>query len=121
MSQDQSSLPELTAVPEVLAQTGQLVVRLAAGKQEVEASQRLRVGLLGPGVLNGFEAAKQITRAQQAGAPPIIAFSANSYDTDIRRCEEAGMAGHLTKPIDLADFHEMLAKIAGQRKKREAA
>jgi len=42
VSQDQSSLPESAAVPEVLAQTGQLVVRLAAGKDEVEASQRLR-------------------------------------------------------------------------------
>jgi len=109
----------------LLTRGGHELVRACDGRQAVELALEADFDLilmdLHMPVLNGFEAAKQITRAQQADAPPIIAFSANSYDTDIQRCEAAGMSGHLPKPIDLADFHEMLVKVARQRKKREAA
>jgi CheY-like chemotaxis protein len=53
-------------------------------------------------VMNGLEAAK-IIRAMpraDAGSIPIVAMTADAYSDDIRRCKDAGMNAHITKPID---------------------
>jgi two-component system sensor histidine kinase EvgS len=53
-------------------------------------------------VMNGLEAAK-IIRAMpraDAGCIPIVAMTADAYSDDIRRCRDAGMNAHITKPID---------------------
>ena len=52
-------------------------------------------------VMDGLEATRQI---RAGGGPnagvPIIAISANVLDAQRRACSEAGMTGHIAKPID---------------------
>lgn len=54
--------------------------------------------------MDGLEA----TRALRARgyARPIIALTAHADEADVARCLDAGMDGHLAKPVD---FHQMAA------------
>ena len=54
-------------------------------------------------VMDGYTAAQAIRRlpdARLAGIP-IIAMTANAFQEDIRKAEEAGMNGHIAKPLDI--------------------
>ena len=39
---------------------------------------------------------------------PIIAMTANAFDEDRRKSKEAGMNGHISKPIDVAELFRVL-------------
>ena len=54
--------------------------------------------------LNGHEAAAMIRSMERLDAQtvPIIAMSANSFKDDIQRSMDAGMNGHISKPVDPA-------------------
>ena len=62
-------------------------------------------------VLDGIEATRRL-RAQ-GYRRPIVALTANAMQEDIRRCEEAGCDGFLSKPIDRARFSATLARFLG--------
>jgi CheY-like chemotaxis protein len=62
--------------------------------------------------MDGYEACRRIRelekqRARKEAEPglrgqvPIIAMTANAYREDVARAKEAGMNGHLAKPIDI--------------------
>ena len=53
-------------------------------------------------VMNGYEAAKMIRSMDREDAKeiPIIAMTANAFTEDRKKTEEAGMNGHISKPID---------------------
>ena len=53
--------------------------------------------------MNGYDATREIRALDREDAKtvPIIAMTANAYKEDILRAEEAGMNGHLSKPIDI--------------------
>ena len=53
-------------------------------------------------VMNGLDASRAIRALERpdAGTVPIIAMTANAYDTDVQNCLDAGMNAHLPKPID---------------------
>ena len=60
-------------------------------------------------VMDGLEATRKI---REAGCTiPIYALTANAYAEDLARCREAGMDGHLTKPIDIAQLMSTLDKV----------
>ena len=40
---------------------------------------------------------------------PIVALTADALETGKRACQEAGMDGFLTKPVDPAELEEMFA------------
>ena len=66
-------------------------------------------------VMDGIEATKVI-RAMKDERPdaaciPIIALSANAFKDDVDKCLEAGMNGHMSKPIDMAELTAGLAEI----------
>lgn len=63
-------------------------------------------------VMNGHEAARAIRALEDGrGAElPIVAVSANAFAEDIKASEEAGMNGHIAKPIDLKILEEALNK-----------
>ncbi len=56
--------------------------------------------------LSGIETTKIIRSFNQK--IPIIALSANSYESDIEACYEAGMNLHLSKPIDQNELFDSL-------------
>ena len=62
----------------------------------------------------GIEAARRI-RADEiaAGRPrtPIVALTADVLETGKRACQDAGMDGFLSKPVDPAELDSMLAEI----------
>ena len=64
-------------------------------------------------VMNGLEATKVIRGTQgrdDLRKIPIIALTANAYDSDVRACLDAGMNEHLSKPIDKRLLFEALAR-----------
>ena len=54
-------------------------------------------------VMNGYEACRAIRGLQRPDAAeiPVIAMTANAFAEDIQASLEAGMNGHVAKPIDL--------------------
>ncbi len=42
---------------------------------------------------------------------PILAMSANAYMQDIQKCCEAGMNGHISKPLYLEDLKDRIIQI----------
>lgn len=54
-------------------------------------------------VMNGYEAARAIRSGghKRAKTIPIVAMTANAFDEDIKKSEEAGMNAHIAKPIDM--------------------
>jgi CheY-like chemotaxis protein len=53
-------------------------------------------------VLDGIEAAGRIRSMERADAKsiPIIAMTADAFEDDLKQCRQAGMNGHVLKPID---------------------
>ena len=64
-------------------------------------------------IMNGYDATRAIRRLEdpEKANIPIIALSANVFDDDKRQSKEAGMNGHLGKPIDLDEIFEMFATV----------
>ena len=61
-------------------------------------------------VMDGFEATRTIRQMFPDKRIPIIALSANAFDEDRRKSFEAGMDGHLAKPIVIAQLEDALKK-----------
>ena len=62
--------------------------------------------------IDGLEATKIIRSSQRADAKTIkiYALSANAYPADIEKSINAGMNGHLMKPIDINEIINILTK-----------
>jgi two-component system, sensor histidine kinase and response regulator len=62
-------------------------------------------------VMDGLRAARAI-RAEDGPNrdTPIVALTAHAFAEDVRRCLDAGMNGHLTKPLRRADLAATLAR-----------
>lgn len=61
-------------------------------------------------VMNGYESAKAIRALddKERSSVPIYAMTADIFSDDVRRCREAGMDGHLSKPIDIEKVLEII-------------
>ena len=64
-------------------------------------------------VMNGWDAARAIRALDDPvlSEVPIIALSANAFESDIRTSRESGMNAHLTKPFDVPLLLESIGKI----------
>ncbi len=90
------------------------------GKRAVEIFQNSEAGsfdvilmdIMMP-VMNGLDAARAIRALDHPDAKtiPIIAMTANAYDEDVRNAQEAGMNGHLAKPIDTKMLYRTLDEL----------
>ncbi|MBQ6154045.1 MAG: amino acid permease [Ruminococcus sp.] len=62
--------------------------------------------------MNGYEAAKAIRDLPDPAKAsiPIIAITANSFDTDREKAREAGMNSHISKPFDPVDLVATISK-----------
>ncbi len=66
-------------------------------------------------VMDGRQAATEIRRLknQELAQIPIIALSANAFESDKRMSIESGMDAHLTKPIDIPLLLETIGSVSG--------
>ncbi len=64
-------------------------------------------------VMDGYEATGAIRELpdERKASVPIIAMTANAFSEDIRKATEAGMNGHIAKPIDVKLMLELLSGI----------
>lgn len=64
-------------------------------------------------VMDGYEATRQIRALEDSDVAgiPIIAMTANAFNEDKKAAMEAGMNGHIAKPIDVSKLLEILWEI----------
>jgi len=94
----------------VCAEDGQAGVNVFAESAENEYDAIL-MDIRMP-VMDGIEATKAIRRLERPDAEtvPIIAMTADAYEDDVKRCLDAGMNGHMAKPIDPDTLYRTLAE-----------
>ena len=63
--------------------------------------------------MDGYKAASIIRHLPDVGKSgiPIVAMTANAFAEDRKKAFEAGMNGHIAKPIDASKIKETLAEI----------
>ena len=63
-------------------------------------------------LMNGYDAARCIRSSEHpaAGTIPIIAMTANAFTDDVQAAFDAGMNGHLAKPIDVEVLYKTIAR-----------
>ena len=63
-------------------------------------------------VMNGYDAAAAIRSLKRADAKtvPICALTADAFATDAARARSVGMNDHISKPIDMKHFYDVLLK-----------
>lgn len=104
---------------DLLEDLGVSVICARDGQEAVDIFEKMEAGsldlilmdLMMP-VLDGYGATKKIRLSQKKDASriPIIALSANAFAEDVRRSKNAGMNGHLAKPINIPLLKQTLAK-----------
>ena len=64
-------------------------------------------------VMDGYEATRSIRALPDPAlaAVPIIAMTANAFHEDVTRAEEAGMDGHIAKPLNIPDMMATLGRV----------
>ncbi|MDR3755639.1 response regulator [Enterocloster sp.] len=69
-------------------------------------------------VMDGYRATQAIRSSghPRAGSIPIIAMTADAFHEDVVRATEAGMDGHLAKPIDPERLYQTLAERLAEEK-----
>ena len=68
--------------------------------------------------MDGIEATKAIRSLNRDDAKriPIIAMTANAFESDIDECTKSGMNGHITKPINPDRLYEVMADVLSNNK-----
>ena len=64
-------------------------------------------------VMDGYMATKKIRNLEDSDLAniPIIALSANAFEEDRKTSADAGMNGHLAKPVNVSELLKMLCKL----------
>ena len=64
-------------------------------------------------VLDGYMATNKIRNLEDSDLAniPIIALSANAFEEDRKASADAGMNGHLAKPVNVSELLKMLCKL----------
>lgn len=68
-------------------------------------------------IMDGYDAARAIRALPDAGRAdvPIVAITANAFEEDRRKCFEAGMDGHITKPLRVNELTRQLGEILAKK------
>ncbi len=110
---------------EILKELGVIVDSAPDGKVAVEKMQNALPDEYTPilmdiqmPVMDGREATRAIRSIDNPALAkiPIVALSANAYESDKRESIAAGMDAHLTKPLDVGELVNTLAEILRTRR-----
>ena len=65
--------------------------------------------------MDGYEATRRIRSLDVPAAKeiPIIAMTANVFKEDVEKCLNAGMNGHIGKPLDATELIDLLTVYLG--------
>jgi len=105
---------------EILSDFGFLLERAEDGVQCVDMVQKADAGYYDVILMdvqmpnmNGYEATRAIRQLDDPKKADIviIAMTANAFEEDTRHSHEAGMNGHLAKPIDVTQLMQTLARV----------
>ena len=63
-------------------------------------------------VMDGYEATRRIRGigTEYCLNVPIIAMTANAFENDVQKGKEAGMTDHISKPINIEVFYNVIQK-----------
>lgn len=104
---------------ELLSYVGLVVDTAENGKEAVEMMEKAPPGAydlifmdMQMPVMDGCTAAIQIRALPREDVKtlPIVAMTANAFTDDRRKTREAGMNGHLAKPVDLEQLQQILER-----------
>ena len=119
MAEDNDLNAELATV--MLEDAGMAVTRAFDGKEAVELFKNhpqgtydiILMDIMMPN-MDGHQAAKTIramgTERPDAATIPIIAVSANAFAEDIKASLDSGMNGHVSKPLNMEEVTDTIAK-----------
>ena len=73
-------------------------------------------------VMDGYEAARAIRELPDARLSkiPIIAMTANAFKEDEEAAKEAGMQGHIAKPLDMDAMRRTIMEVLGSQSEVES-
>ena len=101
----------------LLTEAGFVVEMAVNGKEAVEKAETgdydvILMDIQMP-VMNGYEATAAIRAFadEKRARVPILAMTANAFSEDVQAARDAGMDGHLAKPIDIPKMMETLTEI----------
>lgn len=71
-------------------------------------------------VMNGYEATRKIRSLDHPDAESVIilAMTANAFAEDVQEAADAGMDGHIAKPVDMKLLYSTVAELLKKRKKQ---
>lgn len=114
-----SELLEMSEITSQRAENGQICVDMLTDAPE--GTYDLVLMDVQMPVMNG----KDATRAIRASALPhvrsipVIAMTADAFAEDVTSCLEAGMDGHIAKPVDMDKLFQEIDKVLGAKKPHE--
>lgn len=119
LAEDHPTNRRLTVL--MLEKLGYTVEVAADGRETVDAWARARPDVIlmdcQMPILDGYDSTREIRRLEAvrkiAPAACIIALTANAISGNRASCEEAGMDGFITKPVQLNDLKEVLETLSG--------
>ncbi len=96
-----SMLLDMHGIESARAENGQIAVDMLASSQPGDYDL-VFMDVQMP-VMNGIDATKAVRRLpdERVSAIPIIATTADAFSEDVVKCMDAGMNGHIAKPIDI--------------------
>jgi len=93
-----------TDIKIIAAETGKEAVDLVETNSEISV---ILMDIQMP-IMDGFEASRLIRQNPEKDLIPIIAVTGNTLESDIQNISNAGMNGHIVKPIDVNTFYTTL-------------
>ncbi|MCM1299727.1 MAG: response regulator [Firmicutes bacterium] len=114
-------------ISELLKMQGITADHAENGQEAVSAMQNAAEGKYGlilmdvqMPVMNGREATAEIRRASRSYVKniPIIAMTADAFAEDIAACLDAGMDGHVAKPVDMDKLCQEIKRVLSTRSKK---
>jgi CheY-like chemotaxis protein len=118
--------PNRELVTAILGGLGLALETVCNGAEAVEAARTGAYDLIlmdvHMPVMDGLDATRAIrAMGGAAGRTPIIALTANVQPEQVLRCREAGMDGHVGKPIQISELLAALATASAAVHEGEAA